>query len=683
MATLAERLAARDAERFVGRERELAFFDGLLVDDPPKNVVLVHGPGGIGKSTLLREVSRRAERRGWRPRVVEGRELAPAPGELERVHDGVEAEQRPLVLFDTYERMTAMGGWLRRSLLPSLPAEAVVVLAGRRPPEADWFQGGWEQLVAELELEPFGEADARRVAAVHGVQDDDAVARLVEWAKGSPLALALGADAARDGDWRPEELEGRPDLVQAILRRMGDVELEGADRDVLAVAAIARAVDARMLRGVLPGIDADEEFAWLRTRSFAEPVGTGVAPHDLVRKALRADLRARRPDVERDLRRRIADHLYARAVRGEARLLPDLADLVDHPAMRWGLGAEGSVRHRIDGLREGDLDEVCAHSRRRAALDGDAFAAWWEPTRRLVEAAPERALVVRDAQERLCGFAYAVTAFGAPPAAVADPILGPWLAHARAEAPGGQALLWRDSLDLMAPREGDIASPILALMNTAVVLRCGLSNPRWSYLPIDPRNEPAVAFARSVNAGHVAHLDHSFGGEDDGIVQCWVLDHGAEGLLGGIRAAVHSEAGLPRDGFRAAIPDDDGGQILHSSTCSNARSDPLTAEDVRDALRNLDQPLELAHSPLASGHTPEERAASVRAALEAAVAGAFGEGPDEQLLRDVLRRGYLDQASSHEAAWWELHLSRATYFRKLRTASARVAEWLIAAGPRV
>ncbi|HWT95706.1 MAG TPA: hypothetical protein VN238_22090, partial [Solirubrobacteraceae bacterium] len=68
----------------------------------------------------------------------------------------------------------------------------------------------------------------------------------------------------------------------------------------------------------------------------------------------------------------------------------------------------------------------------------------------------------------------------------------------------------------------------------------------------------------------------------------------------------------------------------------------------------------------------------VRAALEAAVAGAFGDGPDEQLLRDVLQRGYLDAAGSHEAAWWELHLSRATYFRKLRAASARVAEWLLA-----
>jgi len=81
-ATLAERLAWRDEQHFVGREPELEFFDSLMVEEPSHQVVLVHGPGGIGKSTLLREVARRAEKRGYRPTLVEGRELAPVPGEI-------------------------------------------------------------------------------------------------------------------------------------------------------------------------------------------------------------------------------------------------------------------------------------------------------------------------------------------------------------------------------------------------------------------------------------------------------------------------------------------------------------------------------------------------------------------------------------------------------------------------
>jgi hypothetical protein len=54
--TLAERMAALDADRFVGRRRELEWLEALVAArQPSPSVVLVHGPGGIGKSALLRE----------------------------------------------------------------------------------------------------------------------------------------------------------------------------------------------------------------------------------------------------------------------------------------------------------------------------------------------------------------------------------------------------------------------------------------------------------------------------------------------------------------------------------------------------------------------------------------------------------------------------------------------------
>jgi predicted DNA-binding protein (UPF0251 family) len=44
----------------------------------------------------------------------------------------------------------------------------------------------------------------------------------------------------------------------------------------------------------------------------------------------------------------------------------------------------------------------------------------------------------------------------------------------------------------------------------------------------------------------------------------------------------------------------------------------------------------------------------------------------------VLVRGYVDPAPSHEQAAAELHVSRSTYFRRLKVAADRVAQYLSA-----
>jgi hypothetical protein len=71
-----------------------------------------------------------------------------------------------------------------------------------------------------------------------------------------------------------------------------------------------------------------------------------------------------------------------------------------------------------------------------------------------------------------------------------------------------------------------------------------------------------------------------------------------------------------------------------------------------------------------------ERAASVRTLIGSAIDGAFGATPDEQLLREVLKRGYLDAATKHDNVAAELRLSRTAYYRRLHRASDRLAAWL-------
>ena len=74
-----------------------------------------------------------------------------------------------------------------------MPSGSLVVLAGRRKPDAEWFQGGWEQVCVELELRPFADDEARALGRQHGVDDDETLERAARVGRG----LAARADARR------------------------------------------------------------------------------------------------------------------------------------------------------------------------------------------------------------------------------------------------------------------------------------------------------------------------------------------------------------------------------------------------------------------------------------------------------------------------------------------------------
>ncbi|MFL5846537.1 MAG: hypothetical protein ACJ762_17770 [Solirubrobacteraceae bacterium] len=654
MATFADHLATTDAERFVGRAAELGRLEDVLTPEPDRRIVFVHGPGGIGKSTLLRELSRRATAKGFEVLLLDARDLDPVPNELEEAIEPAYAATRPLLILDTWERMASADTALRTRLLPSLPADAVVVIASREPPDAGWFTGGWESLVAEIEVRPMAQREARALVRELGVGAKDA-AEIVAWAQGSPLALTVAAGAAQDQEgWHQARPEEDPDILRSLLRRVVEHELEPADSDVAAVTALARRVTPELISAVLEEVDGRAAFNRIARLSFAEPAGSGLRFHDLARRALRAELRIRDPDRERELRRRIADHLHARVLAGEPRLIVDLSELVDNPALRWGFGAEGSPEIRIDAVHPGTAEEL------REALTARGDAAAVETTLELIEHAPDWVVITRGADDSLAGFSISGSPASAPAAADADPLMGRWLAHARAREDADRTLVWRDSVDLTAGPAGNPASPVLALMNTAAILGSGTPNPRFLYLPINPGNASAVAFAQGVGAQHVPELDYHYGSM---VIQCHIFDTGPGGLVGSVVSAVYAELGLeqpaPPEPWVAPIP---------------AGAD---AESVRAALKSFHRPSELAASPLATGATPDQRVASVRALLEHAIAQAFGDTMDEELARRTLELGYLDSSVTHEGAADELHLSRAAYFRRLRQAVERLAEWIL------
>jgi hypothetical protein len=728
--TLAARLEDRDRSRFVGRDAELAFLDRCMDSDPPASVVHICGPGGIGKSALLRAAARRARTIGWEVVSVDGRELGPASAVLEsfvrqaaRLRRGARGGG-PLILVDSYEQISALDGYLRRDLLPTLPDRALVVIAGRGEPDPGWFSGGWEAVTARIDLHGLGQQDALALLSAHGLSDER-VPAIIDWAGGSPLALSLAADtASADSAWNADTELMRPEVLRSLIHRLAHAELRDVRMSALCIAAIARTTTPELLSAVLPRGEGESAYTQLCDLTVTEALGDGVTLHDLVRKALVADLRMRNQELERYLRRRIIDYLFARAADDQPLLIIDMAHLVENPVMKWGFGWEGDVGYRVDSASDFDAELI------ERNLRTDQNQEWWHLTKRFFTQAPDRVAVIKDLNDNICGYMACLSLATAPRFARTDPLMGPWLAHAREHASEGDSVLWHAAVDFTG------VGKVQAMLGVAGVLRCGSANPRFAYLPIDASYPGALAFAQAIGAEHHTELDVEIGGM---LVECHRLDYGPGGLTAFIRSQVYTELGLAppataEPGSPEAVPpavveisapsaaayaqaghyvaggsgtaidagpvhprlgrpiDDTATTIPAPMVAPLPPMGPLPPasppqpggqqvatvdmQTVRDALKNFRVPRDLARSTLAVGDTVAERADSVRRLIRTAAENAFGDNETEKLLYSVLVAGYLEPMRSHEEAANKLLLSRAAYFRRLRTAVERVAEQL-------
>ena len=230
----------------------------------------------------------------------------------------------------------------------------------------------------------------------------------------------------RDPEWRPELGIERPETVKALIRQLAEAEMTGGNVGALGVAAIARyhrrpaprGTAAHRLQGGLP-------LAVRRT--FAEPLGEGVTLHELVRKALRPTCACATRSGSASSGRRIADYFWSRASAGDLLLSIDLAHLCEQPADPLG-------------LLVGGLDPP--PHRRRAPGDLDPSGLCWTaastPTgsrsRRFFHESADRVAIARDTGDELAGFQVSVTPTNGAAVRPHDPLLGPWLAHARDDA---------------------------------------------------------------------------------------------------------------------------------------------------------------------------------------------------------------------------------------------------------
>lgn len=347
--TLRDVAASADARRFVGREAELQAAAELLDPHARHRVLFLHGPGGIGKSATLRAIGRQAEDHGFTVLTMDPRSLAEA---FDRVLDrALDAPApRTLVIIDEVQALGSRIGTVRDRLLDALPDTARLVMGGREGPDPSWRAGGLDAIVVDLALGPLTDLEADALLAERHIAAPDRPA-IVAWAQGSPLALWVAAAAPGSGDGGPSAAALEARLTAWLTgRSILDVAPE-----VLEVAAIAPAVDARLLAAALPARPTRQAMRELEALPVVERVGERLVLHTVLAAAVRARLQTTAPERARTLTRRIVEQLAARARLGDMQALVELSQLISDPHLRMAVANQPSTvvftSHPVPGER--------------------------------------------------------------------------------------------------------------------------------------------------------------------------------------------------------------------------------------------------------------------------------------------------------------------------------------------
>ncbi|MGP8303384.1 tetratricopeptide repeat protein [Streptomyces inhibens] len=193
---------------------------------------------------------------------------------------------RPWVVlfFDTYERTgPLLDVWLRDMLVTErygqLPANVLLVLAGQPRPDARCW-GDWLDLVTDLPLDVFTDAEARQLLAAKGITDEKIIEVILELSGRLPVLVSTLAEA------RPSSVADVGDPSGTAVERFLKWEAIPARRAAALACALPQELDEDIYRAVVDDAEASEQFSWLRSMPFVIDRAGRSHYHEVVRSAM-------------------------------------------------------------------------------------------------------------------------------------------------------------------------------------------------------------------------------------------------------------------------------------------------------------------------------------------------------------------------------------------------------------
>ncbi len=705
--SLAERLNAARHSRFVGRANELKLFESAILpqrDKPilegtgstpddanaaielPFHVLHIFGPGGVGKTTLLSQFTRICQQAQIPAIYIDARNIEPASESFLSALRFVmnltpndspfqvlaSKSERHVLLIDTYETLAPLDEWLREVFLPQLPANILVVMAGRHSPSAAWrADPGWQALLHILPLRNLSPEESSTYLTRRAVPLTEH-REILDFTYGYPLALSLVADVfAQRGDihFQPNAV---PDVIKALLEKFVQHVPSPAHRMALEACALVRLITETLLARMLEMPDVHELFEWLRGLSFMEPGQLGLFPHDLAREVLIADLRWRNPDWYIELHGRARTYYTSRLGQTQGqeqhRILFDYIFLHrDNPAVRPRFTWQENSTLLTDTLRQTDQPALLKMVTQYEGEESARLLAHW------LQRQPQGVLVFRDAEQQPAGFVMMVALHQARSEDLSvDPAASSAWHYLQKNAPlrtGEGATLFRF---WMARDTYQTVSPTQSLIFINFVqhhrLTTGLA---FTFFTCAEPEDWAVMFAYA-DLARIPEADFEVGG------RCY----GAYG---------HDWRVLPMKAWQDLLAQREiaaSAQVIQTPVKSEplvVLSQPEFVGAVRDALQDFARPDALQNNPLlrsrlvmeqiAANAEANERIAALQSLVQEA-AQSLESSPREAKYYRALYHTYLHPARTQEQAAELLDLPFSTFRRHLKNGLIRVAEIL-------
>lgn len=698
---LADRLASARRTRFVGRSGEIEVFQSALTaEDPPFQILYIYGPGGIGKSTLLRELAARTEQHGMAAYYVDGRNLEPTPDSFTRallVAIGAPPDtdittllstmtKRHVLLLDTYEVWSGLDSWLRDEFLPQLPENAIVVMAGREPLSAGWqADPGWQLLVHQIPLRNLSPDEGREFLERRAIPSEQH-GNVLNFTHGYPLALSLVADLFDQRHDMTFQPESAPDVIKILLERFVQKVPGPAHRAAFEACAMVRVLNESVLAAMLklPDPMADlkpeeqagaqtthELFEWLRGLSFIDAGREGLFPHDLARETVIADVRWRNPDWYKELHERARKYYVARLPHAtlpeQQRILYDFIFLHrDSSIMRAMFDFHTDVLILPGLLREEDKPELYEMIAKYEGAESVKWAKKWFARQ------PDKVIVYRDEKNRVIGLFALIEMQNATEAELnADPATRATWNYLKKTAPlrpgevAAHYRFWmaRDTYQGVSP----VQTQIILTTVRYQLLTPGLA---YHFLPCANADFWAPAFLYG-DLVRVPEADFVVGGKPYGV---FAHDWRIRSPLAWLDLLAQREVAPNAD---AVPPPAETPLIVLSQT-------EFTSA-VHDALRDFARPMRLRDNALNCARmvvervgpaaSPEERMTTLQALLKDVIEKPQ-VSPREAKLYRAVEYTYLKPAMTQEQAAEALDVPFSTYRRHLKAGLIRVVDLL-------